>query len=142
LLDLTETKAPESFPGREITPHAGVSLAPVLAGKPLGTRPPIHLHFGQDRGLRDGDWKIVSFRSGPWELYHLGDDRTELNDLASREPERVKRMAAEWHRITRDVLKAPRQEQQPVAENEKPQIHPEWSDYSGKRGSNTSRRAR
>ena len=142
LVDLTETKSPESFPDREITPLAGVSLAPVLAGKPLGARPPIHLLYGQDRGLRDGDWKIVSFRSGPWELYQLSEDRTELNNLAAKEPERVKRMAAEWHRIAREVLKSPQREQQPVSETPKPQIHSEWSDYSGKRGNNTSRRAR
>ncbi len=92
--------------------------------------------------MRDGDWKIVSFRSGPWELYRLADDPTEMNDLAATEPDRVKRMAEEWHRISRDVLKAPQREHQPVAEKKLPYFHPEWSDYSGTRGNKTSKRSR
>jgi hypothetical protein len=34
-------------------------------------------------------------------LYHLGDDRAEQVDLASKEPARLRRMAGEWERITR-----------------------------------------
>jgi len=49
----------------------------------MGPRPPIHLLFADDRGLRDGDWKLVSFRSEPWELYNIAEDRTELHDLAA-----------------------------------------------------------
>jgi arylsulfatase len=33
---------------------------------------------------------------GPWELYDVEADRTELNNLAEKHPERVKRMAAMW----------------------------------------------
>ena len=40
-----------------------------------------------DRGLLDGDWKLVSFQSNPWELYNLAEDRTELHDLAAEKPE-------------------------------------------------------
>jgi arylsulfatase len=142
LLDLTGSVNVETFPGREPTPLAGVSLAPVLSGKPLGKRPPIHFLHDADRGLRDGDWKIVSFRYGPWELYNLAEDRTELNDLAAKHPERLKEMAAEWHRMAKDVLMASKKEQQPVSDTLVPKTHPEWSDYSGKRGANTSRRTR
>ncbi len=140
LAALGEAETPGTFPGREPTPLAGVSLAPVLAGKPLGKRPPIHFLYGIDRGLRDGDWKLVSFRRGPWELYHLANDPTELHNLANEHPERLKRMADEWHRMTREVLKAPAREQEPVKAGPQPKIHPEWSDYSGENGPVTSRR--
>jgi arylsulfatase len=120
---------PESWPGREPSPLAGVSLAPVLAGGKLAKRPPIHFLFDTDRALRDGDWKIVSFRGGPWQLYQISNDRTELNDLAAKHPEIVARMEAEWHRATREVLKAPAREQKPVATTRR-DLHPEWSDYS------------
>jgi arylsulfatase len=142
LLDLTAAGNPETFPGREPAPLAGVSLAPILRGEPLGKRPPIHFMFGKDRGLRDGDWKLVSFRSGPWELYQLAKDRTELHDLAAQHPERVAQMSAEWHRMAKDVLMAPNAEQRPVSKTPVPKSHGEWSDYSGKRGDNTSRRSR
>lgn len=132
LLAVTGTTSPATFPGREPAPLAGVSLAPVLAGEKLPSRPPIHFLHHMDRGLRDGDWKLVSFRSGPWELYHLGNDRTELNNLAAEHPDRVRAMATEWHRMTRDVLLAPAAEQKPVVDQAKPQIHPEWSEYRAK----------
>ena len=38
-----------------------------------------------------------------WELYNLSEDRCELNDLAAREPGRVKAMAAEWERWAKRV---------------------------------------
>jgi arylsulfatase len=60
--ELAGAKPPESFPGRELTPLAGTSLASIIAGGELKTRPPIHLLFSSDRGLRDGDWKLVSFQ--------------------------------------------------------------------------------
>lgn len=142
LLEITGAREPESFPGRELTPLAGVSLVPLLAGEPLHARPPIHLLFSKDRGLRDGPWKLVSFRGGPWELFNIDEDRTELHDRASEHPEIVERMAALWHAMTAEVLQAPRQEQQPVATEPGERRHRDWSDYSGAHGANTSSRTK
>ena len=141
IAEIAGAEIPSSFPGREPTPLAGVSLAPILAGKPLASRPPIHLLFDKDRGLRDGDWKLVSFRSRPWELYHLATDRTECNNLADKEPERVKSMAETWHRMAEKDLMAPAAETRPVATTASPKKNGEWSDYQRANGSNTSRRS-
>lgn len=140
LAEIADAGIPESFPGRDPSPLAGVSLAPIFAGEALESRPPIHFLFGRDRGLRDGDWKIVSFRGGPWELYHLAEDRAETRNLADRFPDRVETMATEWHRMTREVLMAPKREQQPVATGEKPKVHPEWSNYDPEPGHHTGNR--
>jgi arylsulfatase len=44
-----------------------------------------------------GDWKLVRFtQKGEWELYDMSKDRSELHDLASAQPDRVKEMAAKW----------------------------------------------
>jgi arylsulfatase len=119
---------PTTWPGREPTPLAGVSLAPVLAGRPLGSRPPIHLLFSSDRGLRDGDWKLVSFQSDPWELYNLAEDRTERHNVAAQHPEIVERLAQQWHRMAAEVLEAPARERGPVAAvAATPRRHREWS---------------
>ncbi len=67
---------------------------------------PIHLLFSTDRGLRDGDWKAVSFRQEAWELYNMANDRTELNDLAGTEPERLQAMIETWTDMTKNVLHA------------------------------------
>jgi len=140
LLEITGTHPPETFPGRDLTPLAGVSLAPLLAGEPMHARPPIHLLFSSDRGLRDGPWKIVSFRSGPWELYNLEQDRTERHDLAEAHPDIVDRLSQVWHAMAAEVLQAPPQEQKPVASEHRPPRHRDWSNYSGRKGANTTSR--
>lgn len=130
LAEIGGAALPESWPDRQLSPLAGVSLAPVLAGRSGDPRPPIHLLFGNDRGLRDGDWKLVSFRGQPWELYNLAEDRTELQDMAAQHPEIVQRMAQQWHEMTEHVLQAPARERAPVAAEATGQRHPEWTDFA------------
>ncbi len=129
LAEICEAPIPGEWPGRKLSPVSGVSLAPIFEGKALGKRPPIHLLFNQDRGLRDGDWKVVSFRGQPWEIYNIANDRTELNDLASREPKRLNKMVGQWHRIATDVLEAPEKVRKPVAATARAHVNPEWSNF-------------
>ncbi|MFL2870844.1 MAG: arylsulfatase, partial [Pirellulaceae bacterium] len=49
-----------------------------------------------NRAVRQGRWKLVALDDQPWELYDFAVDRTEMNDLAGRNPERVQRMSARW----------------------------------------------
>ncbi len=44
-----------------------------------------------------GSWWRLATRAG-WELYDLAADRTELNDLADRFPERVRDMRVRYER--------------------------------------------
>ena len=130
LAEITESPIPKTWPQRELRPVSGVSLKPIFDGKTLGKRPPIHLLFSSDRGLRDGDWKIVSFRGEAWELYNLADDPTELNDLAEAEPKRLARMAQTWTKMAEQVLNAPKKAYAPATEAKSPHRHPEWTDFS------------
>lgn len=143
LVDLLPTVAeiagatiPTTFPGRQPAPLAGVSLVPVLTGAELPPRPPIHLLFAGDRGLRDGDWKLVSFQSGPWELYNIAQDRTELNNLAAAQPDILKRMVTQWHEMAANVLHAPERERAPITSTSTEKIHREWSVYTSLDASN------
>ena len=42
--------------------------------------------------MRDGEWKLVSEVGEGWELYNMSEDRTELNNLAEKEKDRLLKM--------------------------------------------------
>jgi len=75
---------------------AGVNMAPMFDGKAVNRGPLFWEHEGS-RAVRDGKWKITAvYPKGKWELYDIEADRTEQRDLASKHPDRVKRMASQW----------------------------------------------
>ncbi len=127
LAEISSAIIPDQFPNRQPSKLAGISLAPLLRGEKITTRPPIHFLFESDRALRDGAWKIVSFKSQPWELYHIGNDRTEVHNLAAKHPDIVARMEQQWHEITKSELQAPAKQQAPVATEAQVHRHPEWT---------------
>ena len=127
--DVTDSKIPTEYPGRSLRPVSGQSLRPLFKGETIQREQPLHFLFASDRGLRLGDWKIVSFRSEAWELYNLAEDRTERIDLAEREPERVESMAQQWTRMARELLHAPDRAYAPVGPAKLPHRHPEWTNF-------------
>ena len=46
--------------------------------------------------MRDGRWKLVAKHGGPWELYDMDADRTELNDLSKSTPEIARKLKARY----------------------------------------------
>ncbi len=80
-----------------IPPLDGISLAPSFVGKSIERRKPLYFEFGSGKAVRDGNWKLVRSRTNAWELYDLSQDRTETNNLASTQPDRVKQMEQSWH---------------------------------------------
>ena len=104
-MDLGKAKYPKQVGERKIDPLQGKSLAPIFAGKTRDPHGTLYFNFGTDRALRQGDWKLVSAKLGRWELFDLGKDRTETNDLSSKHPERVEAMAKEWFRIAEEVCR-------------------------------------
>jgi arylsulfatase len=135
LAEIGCAKIPASFPDRQPTPLAGTSITPVLAGEKMTRRPPIHLLYGVDRGLRIGDWKIVSLRNQPWELYNMATDRSEIHNLAGCQPERITAMVTQWDQITEETMGI---KPKPVATEYANKKDREYSDYSGKHGPITS----
>ncbi|MBI4910004.1 MAG: arylsulfatase [Acidobacteria bacterium] len=95
-VELAGAKYPDS-----VTPMEGRSLVPALSGKPV-KRGPIYFEHEGNRAIRDGKWKCVALEpAGKWELYDMEADRTEMNDLAARYPERVKSMVKQWEQWAR-----------------------------------------
>jgi arylsulfatase len=96
-VDLGKATYPKKIGDREIVPLQGVSLAPAFNGKDLGRKNPIFWEHEGNRAIREGKWKLVAKGArGAWELYDLAADRTELNDLAAKHPDRAKAMADRW----------------------------------------------
>jgi arylsulfatase len=89
---------PAEYAGNRIQPMEGVSLLPVFEGKALERKGPIFWDHIGNRAVRDGKWKLVSLKRNRdrWELYDMEADRTEMNDLAARHPDVVKRLDAAW----------------------------------------------
>jgi arylsulfatase len=102
-LDIANATYPERIGDRVMDPLQGKSLLPIFQGKTRTPHETLYFHFGTDRALRQGDWKLVSAKLGRWELYNMSEDRTELNDLAASQPERVAKMAAEWFDMAEHV---------------------------------------
>jgi len=86
-------------PSRDAWPLVGQSFAATFAGKHID-RGTMFWEHEANRAIRQGDWKLVAKGiDGPWELYDMRCDRTELNDLASKDPGRAQAMAAKWQQI-------------------------------------------
>ena len=96
-VDVAEAKYPQEKDGHRIQPLEGVSLVPAFSGTKLARQAPIFFEHEGNRAVRDGKWKLVARgKDGPWELYNIDRDRSEMNNLAAAQTERVKHMAATW----------------------------------------------
>jgi arylsulfatase A-like enzyme len=79
----------------------GVDLRPYLTGartdRPHET---LYWRFGKQWAIRHGDWKLVlGAGGGPTpRLFNLADDRSEMNDLAAQQPEKVQELRALYER--------------------------------------------
>ena len=80
----------------------GVSLVPLLKGGQIENRPLYwhYPHYGNQGGepssiITENDWKLIYYHEdGRNELYHLGKDPAEQNDLTQSNLERVKSLRA------------------------------------------------
>jgi len=97
-LDVAGIEHPPSFRGREVLALEGKSLLPVFRGQERGGHGALFWEQSGHRAVREGDWKLVRFRDRPPELYDLSRDPTELENLAAREPGRVRRLEARLER--------------------------------------------
>ncbi len=96
----TGANYPETFAGNEIQPVEGVSLQAIFEGESkLPERVLCFDHFGSS-AIRRGDWKLVRsnsrYNKGAWQLYNIGQDRCETNDLMESFPEKAEQLKKEW----------------------------------------------
>jgi arylsulfatase A-like enzyme len=95
-VDASHAEYPTTNKGQSIVPMEGKSLLPVFAGTPI-QREALYWEHEGNAAIRMGNSKLARLGyNGPWELYDLKSDRTEQNNLAAAQPEKVKTMSAAW----------------------------------------------
>ena len=106
LLELIGIEAPASIGGCPQLPIEGESFARSIAepAAPSKSSPQYFEMFGH-RGIWHAGWKAVAyhppgtpFENDKWELFHLDEDFSEVDDLAGGEGERLADMIALWWR--------------------------------------------
>ena len=115
-IDVADASYPKKQSGSVITPLMGRSLVPILKGKTRAEHDLLYFHFGNNRAIRKGPWKVVSVRGGPWELYNIEKDRTELNNLADTNPSMVMKLSKLWHEFAEKTDRLPAKQRMPVSE--------------------------
>jgi L-rhamnose mutarotase len=95
-LELTGAQRPAEVAGMPVPPLPGKSLVPAFTKE--GTVRRDHLWFYHDghAAVRMGDWKLVNRDGGPWELYDLSKDRSETQNLAAKNPQKVMELELAW----------------------------------------------
>ena len=97
-VELSGAGYPAHFADHEILPMEGRSLAGGFAADRGVERALLFEHYGR-AAIRKGPWKLV--RAGdtrPWELYAIEEDRTELNDLSKKNPEKLRELSELWEK--------------------------------------------
>ncbi len=121
-LDLAGAEYPSVFRGNPLPRPEGVSLRPAFDGRPLPERIMCWEHEGNAAAL-EGEWKLLlnfsasatgtgvnEAERGDWELYDLAADPTETRNIASRHPDRLRRMIGEWEAWAARVGVIPREQ--------------------------------
>lgn len=95
-IELSGAEYPTRFADHDILPMEGRSLRDGFTADRTSERTLLFEHYGR-AAIRKGPWKLV--RAGdtrPWELYSIEEDRTELDDLGTKNPETVRELSRLW----------------------------------------------
>jgi len=95
-LNVAGVDYPKECNGNKITPLEGESLLSVFCGEQWSREKPLFWEHEGNRAVRQGHWKLVSKYPGPWELYDMAEDRTELNDLFRKNKPKVQKLEAAY----------------------------------------------
>ncbi|MGC3958365.1 MAG: arylsulfatase [Verrucomicrobiota bacterium] len=94
VMELAGASRPTTFAGTATPPLEGRSLVSIFNGQKRANDAPLFWEHEGHRAVRLNQWKLVARHNRDWELYDIVADRTEANNLAATNPEKVKELAA------------------------------------------------
>ena len=98
-LDAAGASQPTERAGQQTIPLEGESMLPAIERRNWERERPIVWEHEGSRAVRQGQWKLVAAIGGGWELYDMERDRTELDDLYTRnrpKAQELERIYEEW----------------------------------------------
>ncbi len=102
-VELSGATYPTARGDKQVHAMAGKSLLPVFQGEKRSDYGPLFWEHMGSRAIREGDWKLVSADGGPWELYDLSQDRTEMVNLVDSHPEKRDALLTSYESWARSV---------------------------------------
>jgi len=98
-LDLAGAKPLTQIKGNKTYPMNGTSLAPIFKNQTRTPHSVLYWDHAQGAAMRKDGWKLVRAgrKKGKWELYQIDEDPVELKNLATKYPDKVEALAAEWN---------------------------------------------
>ena len=98
-LDAAGASHPTERAGQQTIPLEGESMLSAVDRRDWERASPIVWEHEGSSAVRQGQWKLVSAIGGAWELYNMERDRTELDDLYTRnrsKAQELERIYQEW----------------------------------------------
>jgi arylsulfatase len=121
VLELAGLEKPKEWKGDPIPEAPGRSLVPAFHEDIIIPRNSLWwLHEG-NRAVLAGDWKLVSAKGDPWELYDMRIDRAEQFNKATMMPRKVRELERVWREQTDQFTALARKT---LAEQPKPETKP------------------
>jgi arylsulfatase len=106
LLELAGVES--TAPAGKFSPQ-GQSLLPLLTGVEEAVHPKEHVsavELFNRRSVRKGDWKLIwqepPYGIGDWQLYNLGSDRAEQNDIGQAHNAKQRELEVLWQQYERE----------------------------------------
>jgi len=97
-VDVGKVSYPTEYNGNQIIPMEGKSLIPVFDNDESDERMIFFEHL-RNRAVRAGKWKLVAKGlEGPWELYDMENDRTEMNNLVKEGRDIAMELIEAWEK--------------------------------------------
>lgn len=93
-IELAKIKYPQTFNGKSLKQPEGKSMINIFKGATSENDTLYWEHEG-NKAIRVADWKLVyELEQNEWELYDLNSDRSEINNISYKYPDKVKQLKA------------------------------------------------